>query len=427
MIAPCLLIRAARRSSPTAPARRAAAVVEPNGITVPAPADHDRLRHRDLPRRPVCEDGRCEIRLQSYFDAQGEAISETADASTDPGVFLPLCDFAATLVLSESQAPGRPRLVQLRPPAPTARPRVYQIGRSRCCRRPDHHQHRRAHRPRLRGRPDRLRAAQEPRPAACCRASTTPSTAQRRTARRLHDARLLEDGAQLPDRRRTRTRTTSRSRTGKAPTRTAGRGTTATSTTRSSSIDGVTCDGGGEPCDTGMPGVCAQGVTECQVGAGIICKPAVIKSAEKCDNLDNDCNGMVDDGDGLCPSRASSAARASASRSATTASSLRGRAAVRHRRAVQRSALRHPRLPGRAGLPGRHLRRRLPGRHLPARARVASSASASIRARACRALAPCARRARASRPAAAARAAPARCARWAARSMATASTPAATR
>ncbi len=31
---------------------------------------------------------------------------------------------------------------------------------------------------------------------------------------------------------------------------------------------GVICDGGGEPCDTEMPGVCAQGVTECQVGAG---------------------------------------------------------------------------------------------------------------------------------------------------------------
>ena len=46
-------------------------------------------------------------------------------------------------------------------------------------------------------------------------------------------------------------------------------------------INGVTCDGGGEPCDTGMPGVCAQGVTECQVGAGIICKPAVIKKAPR--------------------------------------------------------------------------------------------------------------------------------------------------
>jgi MYXO-CTERM domain-containing protein len=65
-------------------------------------------------------------------------------------------------------------------------------------------------------------------------------------------------------------------------------------------ISGVTCDGGGETCDTGMLGVCARGVTQCQVGAGITCKPAVTKSPEKCDNLDNDCDGIVDNGDGLC-------------------------------------------------------------------------------------------------------------------------------
>src|SRR4029079_4934821 len=65
-------------------------------------------------------------------------------------------------------------------------------------------------------------------------------------------------------------------------------------------IDGVICQGGGEPCDTGMLGVGAQGVTECEVGAGITCKPAVRMSAEKCDNLDNDCDGIVDNGNGLC-------------------------------------------------------------------------------------------------------------------------------
>ena len=46
-------------------------------------------------------------------------------------------------------------------------------------------------------------------------------------------------------------------------------------------ISGVTCDGGGEPCDTGMPGVCARGVTQCQVGAGITLQARGHKSRRK--------------------------------------------------------------------------------------------------------------------------------------------------
>jgi hypothetical protein len=30
------------------------------------------------------------------------------------------------------------------------------------------------------------------------------------------------------------------------------------------------------------------------------CRQAVKPQPEKCDNQDNDCNGMVDEGDGLC-------------------------------------------------------------------------------------------------------------------------------
>jgi MYXO-CTERM domain-containing protein len=67
-------------------------------------------------------------------------------------------------------------------------------------------------------------------------------------------------------------------------------------------ITGVTCDGGGIPCtDTGMQGVCSTGVTQCVVGSTPTCVPTIKPSPEKCDNLDNDCNGMVDDGTGLCP------------------------------------------------------------------------------------------------------------------------------
>lgn len=53
--------------------------------------------------------------------------------------------------------------------------------------------------------------------------------------------------------------------------------------------------GGGENCDTGMPGVCADGLTECQNGA-LACLPQFFATPEQCDNLDNDCNGQVDDG-----------------------------------------------------------------------------------------------------------------------------------
>jgi MYXO-CTERM domain-containing protein len=66
-------------------------------------------------------------------------------------------------------------------------------------------------------------------------------------------------------------------------------------------ISGVTCDGGGVPCQTNLQGVCANGITQCVVGGTPTCKPTIQPSPEKCDNLDNDCNGIVDDGDGLCP------------------------------------------------------------------------------------------------------------------------------
>jgi hypothetical protein len=68
--------------------RARAAVVEPNGLSVPAPAPAG------------------ETTLQAYFDAQGENINALTDAATEPGAFLPLCDFKATLVLSQSGAQG---------------------------------------------------------------------------------------------------------------------------------------------------------------------------------------------------------------------------------------------------------------------------------------------------------------------------------
>jgi hypothetical protein len=53
--------------------------------------------------------------------------------------------------------------------------------------------------------------------------------------------------------------------------------------------------GGGGACNTGMPGVCAAGTNECSGGA-LECTSNVAPSAETCDNEDDDCNGVVDNG-----------------------------------------------------------------------------------------------------------------------------------
>ncbi len=68
------------------------------------------------------------------------------------------------------------------------------------------------------------------------------------------------------------------------------------------SVDQIVCTGAGAPCDTGRPGACSQGSLQCRNGA-LACLGAVTPGAERCDGVDNDCNGAVDEGEGLCGAR----------------------------------------------------------------------------------------------------------------------------
>jgi hypothetical protein len=65
-------------------------------------------------------------------------------------------------------------------------------------------------------------------------------------------------------------------------------------------VTGISCSGGGQPCDTGKPGICAAGLTQCAAG-GTTCQelnpPA---PSETCNGLDDNCDGQTDEGN-PCP------------------------------------------------------------------------------------------------------------------------------
>ncbi len=147
-------------------------------------------------------------------------------------------------------------------------------------------------------------------------------------------------------------------------------------------LTGVTCQGGGQPCDTGKPGICAAGLTQC-AASGTTCQQLNQPSpTETCNGLDDNCNGTVDEG-AMCPDdkvcemghvRAEVRQR----------DHVRGGARVLGRRVLRRpcvpdghvpfgrsvrgrhlqGALRRDRLPEPAGVPRRRVRRSLQGRNV---------------------------------------------------------------
>ncbi|MBU1429402.1 hypothetical protein KKF91_02460 [Myxococcota bacterium] len=54
--------------------------------------------------------------------------------------------------------------------------------------------------------------------------------------------------------------------------------------------------GGGGPCDTGREGVCGTGLMQCTL-SGLQCMPVEDAAVERCDGVDNDCDGQVDEDD----------------------------------------------------------------------------------------------------------------------------------
>lgn len=64
-------------------------------------------------------------------------------------------------------------------------------------------------------------------------------------------------------------------------------------------VSRITCAGAGGECDTGMSGVCAYGTQQCRSGA-LTCVGARGPGTETCNGLDDNCDGMTDEGD-LCP------------------------------------------------------------------------------------------------------------------------------
>lgn len=264
-----------------------AQVVEPNGIAVPA-----------TPTMPPSR----ETTLQAYFTGVGEGIMAVPDAAAEPGSFSPLCDFDATLVLSESQAqagigwynvPASPTaaipIADVHMIVPPGTPLNTMISAEDIRSDPAYEQ----------GfvgfallkdfgsGPEVVYYSEYQRNALCTGCTMPDHWKMALVYRSTVDTSTyylaFEDWEGAND--------------------TTWQGNDGDFNDKVFRLHGISCAGGGLPCTIeGKQGRCAAGLTECQMtmGGPPICKPVVEEKDEICDDVDNDCNGEVDDGD-LCP------------------------------------------------------------------------------------------------------------------------------
>lgn len=254
-----------------------AQVVEPNGISVPGVSSNPD-----------------ETSLQEFFDAEGEGINAVTEAAIDPSVFSPLCDFEAALVLRESQATAGIAWYNV-PADPNQSPaEIFQI-------------------------------VEEGTPVGQVIDSAEIRTSPNYEGGLIGFA-LTRDGGQpvyyseyqrnvlctqcdMPDYWKM---ALSYQSVLLANTYYLGfedwpgandnswQGNDGDMNDQVFRITGVSCPGGGDPCETGLQGVCEPGITECVFAGTLECKPLIEPTDEVCDALDNDCDGVVDNGD-LCP------------------------------------------------------------------------------------------------------------------------------
>lgn len=64
-------------------------------------------------------------------------------------------------------------------------------------------------------------------------------------------------------------------------------------------VQGLTCSGGGGACNTDQQGICNAGTMQCRDGE-LTCVASMQPREEVCNGLDDDCDGVVDNG-ALCP------------------------------------------------------------------------------------------------------------------------------
>jgi hypothetical protein len=65
-------------------------------------------------------------------------------------------------------------------------------------------------------------------------------------------------------------------------------------------VSGIQCSSGGDPCDTGLKGFCAMGTKQCRGGV-LTCVGDRMPGPEKCNAIDDDCDGDVDEGNPCDP------------------------------------------------------------------------------------------------------------------------------